>query len=60
MNRGQHELTKGISPFLPSNEIDFHMLVEDSDSTVASNPSSTGADMMHVSLEYPGKDSKEK
>ncbi|KAG0083058.1 Nucleosomal histone H3-Lys79 methylase [Podila epicladia] len=38
----------------------FHMLVEDSDSTVASNPSSTGADMMHVSLEYPGKDSKEK
>ncbi|KAF9430111.1 Nucleosomal histone H3-Lys79 methylase [Podila epigama] len=38
----------------------FHMLVEDSDSTVASNPSSTGADMMHVSLEYPGKDSREK
>ncbi|KAG0213529.1 Nucleosomal histone H3-Lys79 methylase [Mortierella sp. GBA30] len=38
----------------------FHMLVEDSDSTVASNPSSTGADTMHVSLEYPGKDSKEK
>ncbi|KAF9328676.1 Nucleosomal histone H3-Lys79 methylase [Podila minutissima] len=38
----------------------FHMLVEDSDSTVASNPSSTGADMMHMSLEYPGKDSKEK
>ncbi|KAF9546537.1 Nucleosomal histone H3-Lys79 methylase [Mortierella hygrophila] len=38
----------------------FHMLVEDSDSTVASNPSSTGGDSMHVSLEYPGKDSREK
>ncbi|KAG9325495.1 hypothetical protein KVV02_007526 [Mortierella alpina] len=38
----------------------FHMIVEDSDSTVASSPSSTGADTMHVSLEYPGKDSKEK
>ncbi|KAF9570455.1 Nucleosomal histone H3-Lys79 methylase [Mortierella alpina] len=38
----------------------FHMIVEDSDSTVASNPSSTGADTMHVSLEYPGKDAKEK
>ncbi|KAG0049766.1 Nucleosomal histone H3-Lys79 methylase [Gryganskiella cystojenkinii] len=38
----------------------FHMLVEDSDSTVASNPSSTGGDTMHVSLEYPGKDSREK
>ncbi|KAG0336293.1 Nucleosomal histone H3-Lys79 methylase [Podila humilis] len=38
----------------------FHMLVEDSDSTVASNPSSTGGDMMHVSLQYPEKDSKEK
>ncbi|KAF9105255.1 Nucleosomal histone H3-Lys79 methylase [Mortierella sp. GBA35] len=32
----------------------------DSDSTVASNPSSTGGDSMHVSLEYPGKDSREK
>ena len=40
--------------------LDFHMLIEDSDSTVASNPSSTGADTMHVSLEYPGKDSREK
>ncbi|KAI8595583.1 hypothetical protein EDD21DRAFT_390844 [Dissophora ornata] len=38
----------------------FHMLVEDSDSTVASNPSSTGADTMHVALEYPGKDAREK
>ncbi|KAF9436721.1 Nucleosomal histone H3-Lys79 methylase [Entomortierella beljakovae] len=38
----------------------FHMLVEDSDSTIASNPSSTGADTMHVALEYPGKDSREK
>lgn len=39
----------------------FHMLVEDSDSTVASNPSSTGgADSMHIALEYPGKDSREK
>ncbi|KAG0317902.1 Nucleosomal histone H3-Lys79 methylase [Linnemannia gamsii] len=38
----------------------FHMLVEDSDSTVASNPSSTGGDSMHVSVEYPGKDSREK
>ncbi|KAG0367694.1 Nucleosomal histone H3-Lys79 methylase [Gamsiella multidivaricata] len=38
----------------------FHMLVEDSDSTVASNPSSTGADTMHVALQYPGKDAREK
>ncbi|KAF9359306.1 Nucleosomal histone H3-Lys79 methylase [Mortierella sp. NVP85] len=38
----------------------FHMLVEDSDSTVGSNPSSTGADTMHIALEYPGKDSREK
>jgi len=40
--------------------LDFHMLVEDSDSTVGSNPSSTGADTMHIALEYPGKDSREK
>ncbi|KAF9282346.1 Nucleosomal histone H3-Lys79 methylase [Linnemannia elongata] len=33
---------------------------QDSDSTVASNPSSTGGDSMHVSVEYPGKDSREK
>ncbi|KAI1308417.1 Nucleosomal histone H3-Lys79 methylase [Mortierella claussenii] len=38
----------------------FHMIVEDSDSTVASNPSSTGADTMHIALEYPGKDAREK
>ncbi|KAG0004722.1 Nucleosomal histone H3-Lys79 methylase [Entomortierella chlamydospora] len=38
----------------------FHMLDEDSDSTVASSPSSTGADTMHVALEYPGKDAREK
>ncbi|KAG0247149.1 Nucleosomal histone H3-Lys79 methylase, partial [Mortierella polycephala] len=38
----------------------FHLIVEDSDSTVASNPSSTGADTMHVALEYPGKDAREK
>ncbi|KAF8974995.1 Nucleosomal histone H3-Lys79 methylase [Entomortierella lignicola] len=38
----------------------FHMLVEDSDSTIGSNPSSTGADTMHVALEYPGKDAREK
>ncbi|KAG0310491.1 Nucleosomal histone H3-Lys79 methylase [Dissophora globulifera] len=38
----------------------FYILAEDSDSTVASNPSSTGADTLHVALEYPGKDSREK
>ncbi|KAF9581968.1 Nucleosomal histone H3-Lys79 methylase [Lunasporangiospora selenospora] len=38
----------------------FHMVVEDSDSTVASNPSSTSGDTMHTSLEYPGKDAREK
>ncbi|KAG0253409.1 Nucleosomal histone H3-Lys79 methylase [Actinomortierella ambigua] len=38
----------------------FHMLVEDSDSTVASSPSSTSADTMHVSVEYPGPNGREK
>ncbi|KAF9974374.1 Nucleosomal histone H3-Lys79 methylase [Actinomortierella ambigua] len=38
----------------------FHMLVEDSDSTVASSPSSTSADTMHVSVEYPGLNGREK
>ncbi|KAG0232326.1 Nucleosomal histone H3-Lys79 methylase [Actinomortierella wolfii] len=38
----------------------FHMLIEDSDSTVASSPSSTSADTMHVSVEYPGVNGREK